>query len=117
MTIYRFNVLQTNSIFLHHRRLLSLAGVSSCGWVNRINWKCLWITFFGTRIVAHGIIPPLLVYNYRSFPRGVEFPIALGGILCFNLLNLELGRDLIKAHRREEKAHVGNIVQAKVAID
>ena len=67
--------------------------------------------------MAHGIIPPLLVYNYRSFPIGVEFPIALCGILCFNLLNLELGRDLLKAQQREEKAHVGSSVQAKVAND
>lgn len=92
---------EINSIFLHQRRLFGLAGVPFESKLNRVNWVLIWVTFFGSRVMSHALIPFRFFFDMKNFPLGVEFPMALFGILGFNFLNIELFRDLLRAQRKE----------------
>ena len=78
-----------------------MAGVSPASSLSKSNWTCTWVTFWFARVLSHAAIVVCLAVDH-SFPRGVEFPMAMCGILCFNMLNIELGRDLLRAHRKEQ---------------
>jgi hypothetical protein len=73
-------------------------------WLVVIEWTLNWLAFFTTRLVAHVLITIKLVLDFALFPRGVEWPFAMLGMLGLNVLNIILGFDLWRAFGKESKA-------------
>ncbi|KAF3786981.1 hypothetical protein EJ110_NYTH12637 [Nymphaea thermarum] len=70
--------------------------------VVQLEWVFNWLAFFTARLGCHVLITYKLIRDAHKFERGVALPLALTGMAGMNLLNFFLGRDLLKAYRREQ---------------
>lgn len=94
--------LQLHSVFLHLRRVLRMAGIRKDGsWSVMIEWSFNWITFFTSRIATHIFITCKLIFDVSKFPAGIEWPLAITGMIGLNVLNIILGLDLLNAFQKE----------------
>lgn len=93
---------ELHSIFLHVRRVLRMAGVRKEGsWLVKIEWSLNWITFFTSRIGTHAYITYKLILDASKFPLGVEWPLAIAGMIGLNILNVNLGFEMFGAFKKE----------------
>lgn len=93
---------ELHSVFLHLRRVLRMAGIRKDGsWSVTIEWSFNWITFFTSRIATHVFITCKLIFDVSKFPAGIEWPLAITGMIGLNVLNIILGLDLFNAFQKE----------------
>ncbi|CAN6440648.1 unnamed protein product [Victoria cruziana] len=96
-------VCELHSIFLHLRKIRRMSGVRDGKMrVVQLEWVFNWLAFFTGRLGCHVLITYKLIRDAHKFERDVVLPLALSGMAGMNLLNFFLGRDLLKAYRREQ---------------
>lgn len=101
-------VCELHSIFLHLRRVLRMASLrEEQSWSVRIEWSLNWLTFFTSRIAMHIFITIKLLLDVSKFPSGIEWPLAITGMIGLNILNAILGLDLFKAFKKESSVWKG----------
>lgn len=95
-------VCELHSIFLHTRKVRRMAGIrDASSRMVRLEWILNWAAFFTARLGCHIFITYKLIVDAPKFRKGIELPLALSGMAAMNLLNLFLGLDLFRAHKRE----------------
>eukprot|EP00246_Nothoceros_aenigmaticus_P012375 TRINITY_DN3815_c0_g1_i2.p1 TRINITY_DN3815_c0_g1~~TRINITY_DN3815_c0_g1_i2.p1 ORF type:complete len:182 (+),score=24.50 TRINITY_DN3815_c0_g1_i2:190-735(+) len=95
-------VCEVHSVFLHQRKVCNLAGFTAGNSTTAtFLWSINWATFVLLRLLVHVLITCKLVHDAALFPRGLELPLALIGMLLLNLLNVSLGSDMLKAFKRD----------------
>lgn len=72
------------------------------GFFVKLEWTLNWLTFFTSRILMHILITCKLIVDASKFPSGIEWPLAMVGMVGLNVLNIILGLDLYKAYRKEK---------------
>ena len=98
-------VWQLHSIFLHLRRVLKMAELQrEESWFIITLWAFNWFTFFTSRMAMHIFVTLKLVLDITKFPSGVEWPLAISGMMGLNILNVILGIDLSKAFLKESNS-------------
>ncbi|XP_009603251.1 uncharacterized protein [Nicotiana tomentosiformis] len=96
-------ICELHSVFLHLRKVRRMAGFrdSNSNFV-KVEWVLNLTSFVVARVGCHVLITVKLIRDASKFDKGgVEFPLALFGMVGMNLLNAFLGVDLFKAYRRE----------------
>ncbi|KAL2538549.1 Translocation associated membrane protein [Forsythia ovata] len=102
-------ICELHSIFLHVRKLRRMAGVHDArSKIVKVEWILNWLTFVFARFTSHVLIIIKLLQDAPKFGKGVELPLALLGMVGMNFLNIFLGIDLFKAHRRETRTQSQN---------
>ncbi|KAF0693673.1 Aste57867_15376 [Aphanomyces stellatus] len=95
-------LVEVSSIFLHLRKLLSLAGFTLRN--SRLyarSWQALWFTFAVTR-VAVPLAVHMGVYRDRAlFPETYQFAMAFLGTALLHVLNVFVLQGCWKAYRKE----------------
>lgn len=95
-------ICEIHSIFTHLRRILRMVGLRQDGsWAVKVEWVLHWLSFFTTRLLLHLLITIKVLLDASSFASGIEWPLALAGMLGQDILNVLLGCDLYKAFLRE----------------
>ncbi|KAF3777739.1 hypothetical protein EJ110_NYTH45225 [Nymphaea thermarum] len=103
-----------HSIFLHLRKIRRMSGVRDGKMrVVQLEWVFNWLAFFTARLGCHVLITYKLIRDAHKFERGVALPLALTGMAGMNLLNFFLGRDLLKAYRREQAQETHHTTQTQ----
>ncbi len=98
-------LVEVNGVFLHLRRLLTMAGAKRDGPAYRLNLVILFTTFFLVRIGAHLALLMRVYMDYSIFPSTFSFGVAFCGMILMNLYNFVLLKDLLigEFFRKKEK--------------
>ncbi|XP_010521255.1 PREDICTED: TLC domain-containing protein 2 [Tarenaya hassleriana] len=95
-------ICELHSVFLHVRKLRRMAGIrDSSSTMVKLEWALNWTTFVLARSIPHVLITIKLIRDASKFGKGIEWPLALFGMVGMHFLNMGLGIDLFHAFRRE----------------
>lgn len=96
---------ESNSVFLHLRTLLQMAGHTLSSGPYKATWSALWVTMVLTRCIPHSA---LVWYLWRDRDNWAVHgtPLYVTGFVCllvFNALNFKLVMDCMTVYRRDQK--------------
>lgn len=93
-------VAETNTIFLHGRKLMQLAGVERESFRYRINLLLLLLGFPAQRVVPHLWLLAETYKDRNRFSESWHFYLAFAGLFVINVLNFVLLRSVLYADRK-----------------
>ncbi|OQR94985.1 hypothetical protein THRCLA_08043, partial [Thraustotheca clavata] len=80
-------LLELNSVFLHGRKLMAMAGFTMASSAYALAWQGVWVTF----VVTRGVLPLAVHYTVyldrTRFPHVLQFAMAFGGMSVLHVLN------------------------------
>ncbi|OQR87412.1 hypothetical protein ACHHYP_08874 [Achlya hypogyna] len=94
-------LLELNSVFLHARKLLSMAGFTVAAPVYVWSWQGVWITFVLTRAILPIAVHLAVFVDRARFPHVVQFGMAFGGMSILHVLNVLVCQGCAKAYRKD----------------
>lgn len=93
-------IAETNTIFLHGRKLMQLAGVERESTMYRSNLLLLLLGFPAQRVVPHLWLLSAIYKDRSRFVEPWHFYLAFSGLLIINVLNFILLRSILYADRK-----------------
>ncbi|EQC27643.1 hypothetical protein SDRG_14553 [Saprolegnia diclina VS20] len=97
-------LLELNSVFLHARKLLSMAGYNMTHAIYAIAWQGVWVTFVATRGVLPIAVHVAVFADRARFPHLVQYAMAFGGMAILHVLNVLVCQGCWKAYRKDVAA-------------
>ncbi|MCO5589437.1 hypothetical protein L7F22_043404 [Adiantum nelumboides] len=95
-------ICEVHSSFAHLRSILRMVGLQQDGsLVVKATWGLHWMAFLTTRLLLHMIITIKIFWEASKSSLGIEWLLALSGMVGQDILNIMLGFDLYRAFLKD----------------